>query len=162
MAVDMFLKFTPDIKGDSQDHAHTDEIEVLSWNWGADQSGTMHRGTGGGAGKVSVHDVTIVKYHDKSTPNLWQLCCNGKHSDEALLTVRKAGGDAQLEYLKITFTKVLISSMQTGGSAGEETPTETVTLNFAEFKMEYTPQDDKGAAGAALNAGWNIREGVPV
>jgi type VI secretion system secreted protein Hcp len=162
MAVDMFLKFTPEIKGDSQDDAHKDSIEVLSWSWGASQSGTMHRGTGGGAGKVSVQDITIVKYHDKATPNLWKLCCNGKHADEAVLTVRKAGGDSPVEYLKITLKEVLIANVSTGGSAGEEAPTETVTLNFGEFKMEYTPQDEKGAGGAVIETGWNIRKNVAV
>ena len=119
MAVDTFLKFAS-IKGDSQDKDHKDEVEVLGWSWGAHQSGTMHRGKGGGAGKVSVNDLSITKYVDQATPNLWKLCCNGKHEDEAVLTMRKAGGDTALEYLKITLEEVLVADIQTGGSDGEE------------------------------------------
>ncbi|PKL96539.1 MAG: type VI secretion system tube protein Hcp [Gammaproteobacteria bacterium HGW-Gammaproteobacteria-8] len=156
MAVDMFLKFSS-IKGDSSDAQHQDEVEVLSWSWGAHQSGTMHRGKGGGAGKVSVNDLSITKYVDSATPNLWQLCCNGKHENEAVLTLRKAGGDAPLEYLKITLEEVLVADMQTGGAAGEEQITESITLNFAKFKLEYTPQQADGSGGATVETGWDIR-----
>ena len=33
MAVDIFLKLDG-IKGESQDHKHKDEIDVLAWSWG--------------------------------------------------------------------------------------------------------------------------------
>lgn len=161
MAVDIFLKFDG-IEGDSQDHKHSAEIDVLQWDWGGNQTGTMHIGSGGGAGKVNVQDMTITKYQDKATPNLWKLLCNGKHAAEAILTARKAGGDEQVEYMVITMKEVLVSSMATGGGINDDMPTESVTLNFAEFKMEYTPQDEKGAGGATIDAGWNIRKNEKV
>src|SRR6056297_912665 len=157
MAVDMFLKFAS-IKGDSQVAGHEDEVEVLGWSWGAHHSGTMHRGKGGGAGKLSVNDMSITKYLDQATPNLWKLCCNGKHEDEAVLTIRKAGGDSPVEYLKITLEEVLVADMQTSGSQGEEVITESITLNFAKFKLEYTPQEGDGSAGATVETGWDIRK----
>ena len=90
MSVDMFLKIKG-VDGESADSVHAKEIDVSSWSWGMSQSGTTHVGRGGGAGKVSVQDITITKYIDKATPNLIKACCNGKHFDEAVLTVRKAG-----------------------------------------------------------------------
>ncbi len=156
MSVDAFLKFGS-IDGDSKVAGHEDEIEVLGWSWGAHQSGTMHRGRGGGAGKVSVQDITINKWVDQATPNLWKLCCNGKHEDEAVLTIRKAGGDSPVEYLKITMEEVLISDLQTGSGAGDEDVTETISLNFAKFKLEYTPQEGDGTPGATVETGWDIR-----
>lgn len=156
MSVDMFLKFGS-IDGDSKVAGHEDEIEVLGWSWGAHQSGTMHRGRGGGAGKVSVQDMTINKWVDQATPNLWKLCCNGKHEDEAILTIRKAGGDSPVEYLKITLEEVLIADLQTGSAQGDEDVTETLTLNFAKFKLEYTPQEADGTGGATVETGWDIR-----
>ena len=160
MAVDMFIKID-DIKGESADAKHKDEIQVLSWSWGMSQSGTTHQGGGGGAGKVSVNDLSITKYVDKASANLQLSCCNGKHFKEALLTVRKAG-ENPLEYLKITMKEVLIASVSTGGSGGEDRLTENVTLNFAEFKTEYTPQKPDGSGDAAVEAGWNIAENVKV
>lgn len=76
MATDMFLKLG-DIKGESNDQAHRDEIEISSWGWGMKQSGSMHSGTGGGAGKVNIRNLSITKTLDKSTPNLMMACSTG-------------------------------------------------------------------------------------
>ena len=156
MAIDMFMKLG-DIKGESTDKAHKDEIEMLSWSWGLSQSGTMHMGTGGGAGKVSVQDLSFTKYSDKASPPIMAACTKGTHIAKAVLTVRKAGGDNPLEYYKITLEGVLVSSFSTGGSGGEERFTEHVSLNFEKFHVEYQPQNAKGAKeGGVVEVKWNI------
>jgi type VI secretion system secreted protein Hcp len=160
MAVDMFLKLD-DVKGESKDSKHKDEVDVLSWSWGMSQSGTMHSGSGGGAGKVNVQDLSLTKYVDKGSPNLMMSCCSGKHYKEALLTVRKAG-DKPLEYIKITMKEVLVSAVSTGGSGGEDRITENITLNFASFKVEYSPQKADGTGDAAIECAWHIAENVKV
>ncbi|HWG80615.1 MAG TPA: type VI secretion system tube protein Hcp [Stellaceae bacterium] len=160
MAVDMFIKIG-DLKGESVDDKHKDEIDVLAWSWGMSQSGTTHLGTGAGAGKVNVQDISFTKYVDKSSPNLMQYCCNGKHFAEALLTVRKAG-ETPLEYLKIKLTDLMITAVSTGGSGGEDRLTENVTLNFAQFKVEYTPQKKDGTGDAAVTIGWDVAKNVKV
>ena len=58
-------------------------------------------------------------------------CCKGTHIDEVKLLVRKAGGK-QVKYIEMTMKKVIISSVSTGGSGGEDRLTENVSLNFAE------------------------------
>ncbi len=156
MAVDMFLKIA-DVKGESSDSVHKDEIDVLAWNWGMNQSGSMHAGKGGGSGKVSVHNMTITHYVDKSAPALMQYCCSGKHFKEAKLVVRKAGG-SPLEYLTIHLQEVMISEVSTGGSQGEDRLTENVTLNFAKVKVTYKSQKADGTPDAPVDMAWNIRE----
>jgi type VI secretion system secreted protein Hcp len=158
MAVDMFLKLG-DIKGESVDDKHKDEIDVLSWSWGMNQSGTTHLGSGGGAGKVAVQDLHITKYVDKSSPNLMLMCCTGKHYDEATLVVRKAG-DKPLEYLKIKMSEVLVSSVQWAGSGSDDRLTESVTLNFAKVNKVYTPQKADGSGDAAVEGTFNIAHNV--
>jgi type VI protein secretion system component Hcp len=74
MAVDMFLKLSNDIKGESQDHKHKDEIDVLAWSWGVSQSGTFHQGGGGGSGKASFQDISVTKYVDKASNGLLRAC----------------------------------------------------------------------------------------
>lgn len=160
-AVDMFLKIEgEDVKGESQDSVHAEEIDVLAWSWGATQSGTMHTGTGGGAGKVSVRDVLIHKYIDIASPALMKAVATGQHFNKATLTIRKAGGDQPLEYLIIEMEQVLISSVATGGSGGEDRLTETVTLNFAKFTVSYTPIGKDGTPGASVDFGWDIAQNV--
>jgi len=160
MAVDMFLKLG-DIKGESKDKTHKDEIDVLSWSWGASNSGTFHLGGGGGAGKVNVQDLSFSKYVDLASTEVFLATCSGKHFPEATLVVRKAG-DTPLEYLTITMQDVLITSYQTGGSGGEDRLIESVALNFAKVKIAYKEQAPKGVQAAAPSTGWNIQENVPL
>jgi type VI secretion system secreted protein Hcp len=155
MAVDMFLKIEG-VEGEAQDKDHGKEIDVLAWSWGSSQSATTHMGGGGGSGKVSVQDLSITKHVDKSTPVLLKSCANGKHFKEAVLTVRKAG-ETPLEYVKLTMKEVLISSVSSGGSGGEDRLTENISLNFAEYKYEYQPQKADGSKeGGPVEATWNI------
>jgi len=154
MAVDMFIKIG-DIAGESQDSKHGKEIDVLSWSWGMSNSGSAHVGGGAGAGKVNVQDLSFTKWVDSSSPKLMLACCNGKHYDSAMLVVRKAG-EKPVEYIKIKLTEVMITSVSTGGSGGEDRLTENVTLNFGEVGLDYTPQDTKGFPGTAIPFSWDI------
>ena len=154
MAVDMFLK-VGDIKGEARDDKHKGEIDVLSWSWGMTQTGAGHTGGGLGAGKVSVHDMAITKYVDTASPDLMLACASGKHYPEAKLVVRKAG-ENPLEYLIVTMSDVIVTSVQHGGSGSVERLTENVTLNFAKVKVDYTEQTATGGAGAKPKMGWDI------
>lgn len=158
MAVDYLLKING-VDGESKISGHEDEIDVLAWSWGMSQSGTMHVGGGGGAGKVDVQDISLTKYVDKATPTLIKMCCNGKHFDEVLLTARKAGEEA-LEYFKIKMTQVLVTSINTGGSGGDDRLTENVSLNFAKYEVAYTPQKEDGSGDAEITVTWNIEKNV--
>jgi type VI secretion system secreted protein Hcp len=157
MAVDMFLKLD-NIKGEATGEGHAQEIDVLSWSWGATQSTTSHMGGGGGSGKVNISDLSIVKPLDASTPELLKACYSGQHFEKALLTVRKAGGKEKVEYVKIVLEHVLVSAVQTGGAGDQDRLTETLTLNFAKVNFVYTSQDGKGGKGASIEAPWNIPE----
>lgn len=154
MAIDMFIKIG-NIEGESRDAKHAKEIDVLSWSWGMSQSGTAHLGTGAGAGKVAVNDLSFTKYVDRSSTALMLAVCKGTHYDKAVLTVRKAG-DNPLEYIKITLEDLMISNVTNGGAGHDDRVAEQVSLNFAKFKVEYTEQDAKGSAGKTSTAGWDI------
>jgi type VI secretion system secreted protein Hcp len=143
MAVDMFLE-VQGIKGEAKDSKHKDQIDVLAWSWGMSQSGTTHMGGGGGAGKVSVQDISVTKYVDKGSAALMLHCATGKHIPVATLFVRKAG-DKPLEYIKIKMEDLLVTSVSTGGSGGEDRLTENISLNFSKFKIEYQEQKPDGS-----------------
>ena len=70
MAVDITLKIDG-VDGESKIDGHEGEIDVLAWSWGHEsQSGSMHVGGGGGAGKANIQDVSLTKYVDKASTNL--------------------------------------------------------------------------------------------
>lgn len=149
MAVDMFLKFDSVIKGESRDKTHPGEIDVLAWSWGVSNSGSAHVGGGAGAGKANVQDLSFTKYVDVGSADLINAACTGRHFAKVDLVVRKAG-TTPLEYILIELDEVLITSVSTGGSGGEDRLTENVTLNFAKFKFSYKGQKADGTADTAL------------
>lgn len=156
MAQDIFLKING-IDGESQDSSHKNEIEVLAWTWDIKQQSNMHAGSGGGAGKATVSDLTFEHFIDRASPNLMKYCLTGKHINEALLVVRKAGGNP-LEYLKITMTDVLVTKVSPSGSVLDEVSMrESVALSFAKIKQEYVVQNAQGGSGGAVTAGYDIK-----
>ena len=155
MPVDMFLKLDG-IDGESRDSKHKGEIEIESFSWGASNSGSAAHGAGGGAGKVSMQDFSFVTRVSKASPKLFLACASGQHIRSGLLTVRRAG-ERQEEFLKVTMTDVLVSSWQQQGSAGDEVPTDQVSMNFAKIKVEYTEQSSTGASGETTSAGWDVK-----
>jgi type VI secretion system secreted protein Hcp len=154
---DSFLKIEG-IPGESRDSKHKDEIEVLSFSFGATSSGSLGAGGGGGAGKVNFQDFHFVHRLDKASPNLLLACANGKHYKEAVLTLRKAG-KGQLEYLKIKLTEVLVSSYQLGGSAegGESVPMGEFSLAFGRIRLDYSEQSATGKPGPTTSMEWDVK-----
>lgn len=154
-AVDYFLKLQG-IDGESTDSKHKAEIDIESWSWGATQSGAHGFGGGGGAGKVQMQDFHFTMRVNKASPKLMLACATGEHIKEALLTCRKAGKEQQ-EYLKIKFSDLLVSSYQTGGSAGDVIPMDQISLNFSKIELEYKEQKPDGTLGGATKAGYDLK-----
>jgi type VI secretion system secreted protein Hcp len=154
-AIDTFLDLGSSIPGESQDQTHLDQVDVLAWSWGMSNSGTTHMGGGGGAGKASFQDIRLTKYVDKSSPLLMSHCANGVHIPAATLYVRKAG-KVSIEYVKIQFANVLVTSVSTGGSGGEDRLTENISLNFAKVELDYVPIKSNGTANSPISIQWDI------
>jgi type VI secretion system secreted protein Hcp len=155
MAQDIFIKING-IDGESQDATHKNEIEVKSWGWQVLQQSNMHMGSGGGAGKATVEDLSFEHLMDRASPNLMKYCLTGKHIDQAVLTVRKAGGNP-LEYLKITMSDVIVTQVYPSGSNTDTGIAEQVRLSFAKVKQEYVVQNAQGGSGGAVTAGYDIK-----
>jgi len=155
MAVDYFLKIDG-IPGESQDAKHVNEIDLESWSWGETQSGTSAQGGGGGAGKVSMQDFHFVMKVNKASPKLFGACATGAPVTSAILTCRKAG-KGQQEYLIWTFTDLLISSYQTGGSTGQDVPVDQISFNFSKIEVSYKEQNKDGTLGGAVKASYDVK-----
>jgi type VI secretion system secreted protein Hcp len=162
MAIDYFLQITG-VEGESVDAKHKGFIDVDSWSWGEAQSAGAHpAGGGGGAGKVAFQDFHFVSRVSKASPTLFLACASGQHLKEAKLVARKAGGKGQQEFLTWTFSDLLVSSYQTGGSEAADTPMDQVSLNFAKVKVEYKAQKADGTLDAPITAGWDITKNTKV
>jgi type VI secretion system secreted protein Hcp len=156
MAVDIFLKLDG-IQGESKDSTHKNEIEIMSWSWGASNTGSAASGGGMATGKVAMNDINFTKKLDKASSKLILFCANGKHIPTADFAMRKSTGDGgQKEYLKIKLSDVMVSSYQIGDS-GDEIPNETISINFGKIQFEYFEQDNKGTLTSAGQAGWDVK-----
>jgi len=152
-AVEMFLKLAG-IDGESTDKAHPNEIVTLAFSQGVTSTITP------AGGSATFSDFSITKTVDKATPLLYLTAAQGKHISQAVLTVRNSGA-TPFDFYQIILTDVMISSVQSSGSAGADRPTETLTLKYAQIEWTYTPQNPDGTAGMPVVATWNLTKNTP-
>jgi len=154
MASDIFAKIG-DIKGESLDDKHKDEIEVLSFAWGLANVVPVSA-SGTGVGKVSFHDFSFVHNVDKASPLLMKACATGTHIKDATITHRKAG-KGQQEFLVIKMTDVIITGVTHGGSRGDGGYLENVNLVFGQVDLQYAPQKPDGSLDAGIHFKYDIK-----
>jgi type VI secretion system secreted protein Hcp len=140
MAVDYFLKLDQ-IQGESVDEKHKDEIQLMSWSWGASQV-TSVAGTGGsGAGKASLQDFNVMTYFDKATPKFFKSIVKGDHIKTGTMTAVKSGAEGT-PYLKVDFKELFVTNLQISGSS--EIPTISISFSYNEIKIDYSTQNEQG------------------
>src|SRR5258706_2189744 len=88
--VDYFLKLKG-IEGESSDKTHKNEIELLSWSWGATNAGSHASGSGGGAGKGARQDLHFRVVIHKASPKRFLACARREHSPHRLRDSPNAG-----------------------------------------------------------------------
>jgi type VI secretion system secreted protein Hcp len=146
-----------DIKGESTDIKHKDEIDVQSWSWGASNSGSITSGAGGGTGKVTFTDLTFVHSVDRASPSLWRACATGEHIKDATLAAAKKDKGSQ-DFLVIRMSEVLVTSVSASqADAGATAPIEQVALQFAKVDFEYKPQKADGSLDAGVHFKYDIK-----
>jgi type VI secretion system secreted protein Hcp len=150
MAANFFLKLeTPEIKGESTDSNHKDELQVLSWSHSFNQPTKPTRSSaGGGTVEQANHsDFSITKYVDAATDDVLKYCWNGKQIGKGTFSAYRSDGDNKaIKYLEVIMEKIVISNVSFGGGGGD-LPTETVALAYGKVTYNYMPQ--KTADGTA-------------
>ena len=154
MSFDAFLQID-DLKGEAEAAGFEGAIEILSFNWGASNP-TNPSGTGGGSGKVSLSEFSIMKKTDSASNKLFANCCAGEHFDKATVSFRKAGGE-QVVYLIYEFETVFTTSiMWSGSTGGDDVPTESASFAYKKVTITYHPQEDAGGAGGPDIQSWDV------
>lgn len=156
-ADDTFLRIDG-IDGESKDDVHFGEIDVLAWQWDytiSEDAGKSGRGRGREA--TICEPISFVHYFDKASVGIALAGFKGSFIQEALLTVRKSGGEplTPLEYLKITLRNAAVISQTMGGEESENRLVEQFMLNFEEIKLEYTEQLPDGSGDASIIFDWD-------
>jgi type VI secretion system secreted protein Hcp len=157
MAFDAFLKIDG-IPGESTDAKHKDWIEVTQFNQSMSQPASATASSAGGATAERVDFGTFDIQHllDKASPKIYEACATGKHIKDVTLEICRAGGD-KLKYLEVKLEQVVISSIESSGTAGDGFPTETVKFSYGKIKWTYSQQKRAdGTSGGNVNAGWDL------
>ena len=154
MVAEIFAKIG-DIKGESLDSKHKDEIEVLSFSWGVTMPPPAGTGGGSGASKAAFQNLSLVHSIDSASPKLLEACATGMHIKDATVTHRKAG-KGQQEYLIFRMTDVTVMGVAHGGSSGEAA-SETISLAFAKVDLEYKPINAAGGVSAGIHFKFDIK-----
>ncbi len=154
MAVDYFLKLDG-IDGESSDANFKNQIQLMSWSWGASQVSSV-AGTGGsGAGKADLSDFSLMTYFDKSTPKFFKSIGLGTHIASGTLSAVKSGAQGK-PYLKVDFAEIFVTSLQMSGSS--EVPTVSISFTYNEIKIDYSVQDEKGNLKSTGPITYNTKE----
>jgi type VI secretion system secreted protein Hcp len=154
MATDYFLKLDQ-IQGESEDANHKNEIQILSWSWGGHQTSSVAGPGGSGAGKVSLQDITVMTYFDKSTPKFFNSMCAGTHIKTGTMTAIKAGADGK-PYLTVDFQELFVTSLNI--SASSEIPTCSISFSYNQIAIDYQTQNEQGQVTTTGKVTYNTKQ----
>ena len=154
MAVDFYLDLG-DIKGESKDEKHKDQIQLMSFSWGGSQATTVSGSGGSGAGKADLSDFSIMKYCDKATTPTFKALVQGTHIKTGTVTAVKSGAGGK-PFLKIDFQELYVTSQQF--SASSEIPSESVSFSYNQIKIEYSTQNEQGIVTTTGAVTYNTKQ----
>jgi type VI secretion system secreted protein Hcp len=142
MPSNIYLKFDDSLlKGESTTEHSKDEIEVLSYSHSVSMplSSSSASNVSRVKGRTHHQDFTITKWVDSASPTLNQYCSEGVGIEKVTLTIyvpaagksnTTAQKGAAAKLFVYTLEDVIISSVSVSGG-GEDTPIETISLNYA-------------------------------
>ena len=129
-----FLNFDDGaIPGNATVSGYEDQIVVQAVSYGISQAGEWEEGEEITGRVTTFGDMTVTKVMDNGSPALAVACAKKTQYKKAELNL-VAGGDA---YLTVTLEKIIVTSISIGYSAGDNRPTETITLSYRKATWRY-------------------------
>jgi type VI protein secretion system component Hcp len=166
MAFDAFMQLIkggkPAVQGETLDakFGKLKAFELTKFKLTSQRDMTSEEGEAEGDEPVFI--LNIEKEIDSATPDLFLNYCryattkNSGTFDEAIVTVRKAAGAAQLEYLVYRFRDVYIKSWRLENTDEDGLPEEVVDFCFHHCSVEYYAQKPGGAGADLTEGSWDF------
>ena len=154
MAENIYLKIDP-IKGNSEDDAHIDWNEVLSFECYIEHESMQ-------TPEANFGFLVVDKVIDAGTPDLLQRCANGDRIDKLELEVCRLTADENVVVFKYELEGVRVVSVRpNAGSPSDQTenlPSEIVKFAYNKIICTVIPVDRGGKAGSTAGPkGWDVR-----
>ena len=152
---DAFFLSIPGIPGQTTAKGFEGQIELLTWAWGVDSSGTLG-GSGAGAGKATPRDVVALAQSGIQSPTLLLDTAIGRHVPTALIScVRKT--KKPFTFMTLAFEDVLVTSYAVTPDPTNGSPLDLVHLEFAKLTFTVTPQNADGSAGTPVTTAFDFQ-----
>lgn len=153
---DVIMLSITDVPGTSQITGYEAQIEVLSYSHGVSQQVTGDvTNTERTSGRPMHQDFHLTKYLDKSTPLLNQKCCEATNLGQVIVTIGRNDAGSVIPLIIYTMEDCIISSVSVGGGGGDK-PVESLSLNYASIKWDYTAQSEESCESGTVSVGWDV------
>jgi len=134
------------VRGEVSDPTHDGEMAVENWSWGMSSGSAMGDGK---AARTALSELRITRWVDAASTGLMSVMRSNELVKRAVLTVRKAGGTAPIDYFVLTIERGRITSYEISTSGDPDTLLESLTIAFEKIEIQYSKQSTKGAKQAA-------------
>jgi type VI secretion system secreted protein Hcp len=134
MPLDMFLQLDGIPGPPAAAPAPKGSIEVLAYSFG--ESKKIPVGTG--TTKPDLQDISFTVNEDTYSPQLFRACVTGVMIKTATFTIYKASQDTTALFDQLDLTGVRVTALSSGGSGGEDRPTQNVTLDYQTIRYTVT------------------------
>jgi len=152
-----YIKFDG-IDGEAKDSAHQTWSDLLSFSHTIHKSSEAATDAQRTKGETTLGDIVVTRELDKASPKLQEAALNGKIFP--MIQFELASSSDRSIYLKYELKNVMITSINTSGTA-DERPTEEIALNFEEIKVTYTEYDsDTKRKKGNIEYSWKVEEGT--
>ncbi|MGC3987163.1 MAG: type VI secretion system tube protein Hcp [Pseudorhodoferax sp.] len=151
VASDLFLsvqtKRAGKVKGEVTTAGHEEEIQLLRWNWGVSANTAI--GSTERTARRAYRQLVVTKGIDAASTALLSALATNDEIKEAVLTMRKAGGEA-LDYFTMTLesARVVAVDIEVGDDGR---PVERVSIAFTKIGIAYQPQQSAGLGSGTFS-----------
>jgi type VI secretion system secreted protein Hcp len=141
MAVKIFMNIDS-IKGESEDSAHSQWIDVYGIDHGVSQNVSKKQlASSKGTGTPDFSEIVIQKAVDVSSPDLYLACADGNRIDKIVIEVCQAAGNKE-KLATFTLEKCLLTNVRfIGNDNNTDDPMEEVAFGFSKINYKVKKGD---------------------
>lgn len=133
------------LKGECVEPGHEGDIQLITWNWGMQQSSAL--GSTAATGRRAFRQLVVTKYADTATTGLLNTMRTNDEIKQAEIVMRRAGGEPY-EFLKLKIEKGRIASIDIDADSDGRV-IEKIAFVFRKVEVTYMLQQTTGHKGAS-------------
>lgn len=145
------------LKGSATDANFKEQVELMSFQWGAGLGVSSARGGDRTTSEPSVSEITFSKSTDKSSERFFKALLKGDPVGQAEVSFTAAVKGESVAYLTIKMEDVIVSGFSISHGGGSEMPSESGSLNFTKFDWSFTGRD-REHAGSPTHLIYSLEE----